>query len=560
MGEYKDNPSVELLTSEYGQTIEETKAIENVYGLSPEQQLALASTFMSQKGIDKEAYREQLFYSYPDVFNMYAPRDFTDVGNAEVVERRNRGKMLFCDSLGWMVYDPKRGVWEANNHKAKGKCIDFTDEMYEQARKQFDDAYKEALETKYNADFSAKKDTGKVSISQEVAKFYSHALSSRSNNKINAMLELCKAKMNCTAALFDAAPYDLNTPAGIVDLRTGEIRPHDPKAYCTYMTACAPSQEGMQLWKDFLRLITCGDADLEEYLQINMGLSAMGKISTEYAVFSIGGGRNGKSTFYGAASLVMGDYAGTLDTNVIIKGTRENRFAFSNIRGKRLIVCPELEEGKTLSAEQIKRIASAEDPIDFEKKGKDLERLPRTFHLHLFSNYLPKVDSMDDGTWRRIKVVPFNAAMPTGKKVILNYASEVLVPQAGGAILQWIIDGAIKAYKCRGRFEDPKAVKEATEAYKSAEDWLETFINDRCIVDHGNERLRVQVGQLRGAWADYAKKYKYQNRSQAELDSAMITKGFEKKSIGKNRIAWIGIGLRDEDDRTEPQDKNDRGG
>lgn len=540
------SPEFYILLDVLKLSLEEVEAMEEIYGLSPDRFATSAKQIMEDADNDEELFRTMLTAQYPVVFNVTTPRDFTDTGNAEVVERRERGRMLYCDSLGWMVYDPTSGIWEANEHTAKDKCRDFTNDMLSCAQKSYTEACERALQEKLADDKAAGKDTGKAAPDQFARDFYKHAIKSRSAYSLKAMLDVCKTHMNGKAAMFDANPYDLNTPAGIVDLQTGEIRPHDPKAYCTYSTTCAPSRVGEKLWTDFLAMITCGDKALEDYLQLLAGMSATGLVTQEFAAFSIGGGKNGKSTFYGALQGVLGDYAGTLSTDVIIKGNTQNRFAFANIRGKRLIVCPELEENKTLSTEQLKRISSAEDPIDFEKKGKDLEKLPRTFHLHLFANSLPKVDSIDEGTWRRIRVIPFKATMPTGEKKILSYASTVLVPQAGGAILQWIIDGAVKAYKCGFNFEDPPAVLEETRIYRAAEDWLETFIADRCIVDKSNFRLRIQAKDLRKAWAIYARENMYINRSDAELSAAMTAKGFQKTTGGQGRVYWHGIGLKAE--------------
>ena len=538
-----DDPHIDYLVNEIGLSLYDIQTTTDVLGFTPETQVAMATDAMRMYGLTPEQYRERLREQFPEVYSLFVPRDYTDTGNAELVERRNRGKMLFTDSLGWMVYNEKTGTWEANDHTAKDKCREYTNHLLSVAQEQYREACDNALAEKLSKDKEKGKDSGKVKDPPEKA-LYQHAMRSRSARSLWAMLEVCKTRMNGKAALFDANPYDLNTPAGVVDLRTGEIRPHEPEAYCTYTTTCAPSQEGMELWKKYLDIITCGNRELADYLQIVVGMSIIGKITQEFAVFCIGTGRNGKSTFYGACSLVLGDYSGTLATDVMLKGTRENRFAYANIRGKRLIVCPEFEENKTLSTEQLKKLSSAEDPIDFERKGKDLERLPRTFHLHLFSNNLPKVDSIDEGAWRRIRVIPFNAIMPEGEKEILNYASEVLYPQAGGAILQWMIDGATKAYKCGFNFTDPQVVKEATKVYRSAEDWMQNFIEDECIVDRTNVKLRTQMQDLRKAWANYARVYMYQNRSDAELTAAMTAKGFSKITGHGNKVYWVGIGLK----------------
>ena len=485
------------------------------------------------------------------------PDDFTDVGNAEVVVRRNRSKMYFCDALGWMVYNDSVGCWEPSEHAARGKCIEFTDAMLDQAKKEINAANKKAYD-KHQEDLKkameeSEKTGEKVSeadltkkiksppVDSFAVKFYTHALRSRGRHAIDNMLSLCKPDMHIKAKEFDSNPYDLNTPAGIVDLRTGKIRPHDPSALCTHITTCSPGDDGKALWDDFLNLITCGDADLIKYLQLNAGMSAVGKVTSEYAVFAIGNGRNGKSTYYGALSAVLGDYAGAIDSEALIADNRDKRFAFSGIRGKRFVTCGELEENKKLSTKALKEISSATDKFLIEQKHKDREEVPRTFHLTLFSNFKPKVNATDNGTWRRIVVVPFNAVMPSGDKEIKDYAG-YLADHAGGAILKWIIDGAVQLYKANFNLEAPAAVSTASIQYREAESWINNFLED-CFYQNGGQ---ARAGDVQRLWGIYSRMNNLPPRSRAEVIEALREKGFEQRPIGGNKIVWAGITINEE--------------
>ena len=71
----------------------------------------------------------------------------------------------------------------------------------------------------------------------------------------------------------------------------------------------------------------------------------------------------------------------------------------------------------------------------------------------LYTNHLPKVGANDDGTWRRLIVIPFNAKI-TGKSDIKNY-TDYLVKNAGGAILTWIIEGAQKVIAAGYKLKQP---------------------------------------------------------------------------------------------------------
>lgn len=493
----------------------------------------VVSAFTDEKRYSKEQVMELLKMKFPEMFSLNTPSDYTDVGNAEIVERRNRGKMLFCDALGWLVYDEAVGRWEVNEHAARGKCIEFTDAMLDQAKSLYDEEFQKALQDAT---------TDKIRVSKETINFYKHAINSRGRHAIDNMLSLCKPSMHVKAKDLDANPFDLNTPGGIVDMRTGELRPHDPKALCTHITNHTPSEQGMDLWLEFVDLITCHDADLAKYLQLNAGMSAIGKVTAEYAVFAIGSGRNGKSTYYGALSTVLGDYAGAIDSDAIIADNKDKRFAFSGIRGKRFVTCGELEENRKLSTKALKAIASGSDKMLLQQKYKDEEEIPRTFHLTLFSNFKPKVNATDNGTWRRIEVVPFNAIMPSGKEEIKDYAG-YLAEHAGGAILKWIIDGAVELYNCRFNIEQPSAVSTASEQYRESESWINNFIEDCFEVKQDG---CIRAGDLQKMWGLYSRLNNMPPRSRTELIQAMEERGFTKRTGSQNKTFWYGLELQEE--------------
>ena len=95
-----------------------------------------------------------------------------------------------------------------------------------------------------------------------------------------------------------------------------------------------------------------------------------------------------------------------------------------------------------LSTSIVKQLCST-DRIKGEKKYKDPFDFIPTHSIVLFTNHLPKVSAMDDGIWRRLVVIPFNAKFE-GKNDIKNY-TQYLIEHSGGYILKWMIEGAKEA-------------------------------------------------------------------------------------------------------------------
>lgn len=147
----------------------------------------------------------------------------------------------------------------------------------------------------------------------------------------------------------------------------------------------------------------------------------------------------------------------------------------AELKGKRLIIASEMEEGMRLNTATVKQLCSTDD-IQAEKKYKDPFSFVPSHTLVLYTNHLPKVGAKDDGIWRRLVVIPFNAKI-TGASDIKNYA-DYLYDNAGGYIMSWIIEGAHKAILADFKTKQPKVVKDAIESYREDNDWLGQFIEE----------------------------------------------------------------------------------
>ena len=461
------------------------------------------------------------------------PKDFSDAGAAKVFADNVKGSLLWCDSLGWLVWDGRR--WDTNEHAATALAMEYAQNLLDDAL----DEYKRGMRTDAQ--------TGTVMISDEAAQYLKFAQKTRNAVSIQHFMTLAKAFLHIKADQLDADPYMLNCASGIIDLRSGKILPHDPKALCTKIASASPSSTGAEMWEDFLKLITNNDTALAAYHQEADGMCLIGKIFHEGIRIDIGAGQNGKSTKNNAISHVLGDYAGSIDSTILTTEKQNRGAALATLRGKRFVTCGELEEGQRLSVQTLKRLAST-DKLTIEEKYRQPETITPSHHIILFSNFLPRVGSTDNGTWRRLTVVPFNAIMPSGCADIPNYA-EKLATEAGGAILQWLIDGAKRFYQNGCHLNPPEVVRQATEAYRVQEDWLQSFINERCIRD---PRGKTRVGELYAEYKAFAASTGDYCRRGNDFTKAMLSAGYNQISEHGGKKSWIGLRIDYAQDYGEP--------
>lgn len=480
-----------------------------------------------------------------DFEETYMPEDFTDVGQARALADTFGEVLRYSAATKWLVYNGKR--WEESEEKARKVIHKFTDLQMKEARKMLKKARKE----QDVAAEAGNEDAMKAAKAEEKdAKAYrSHILNYRKTQRINATLTELAPSVVIDVKELDRDGYLLNTPEGTVDLKTGEMRPHDSADYCTKITACGPSKQGAEEWSRFLEQVTGGDKGLENYLQICFGMAAVGVVKEEKLLIPFGSGGNGKSTTCFAVHHVLGDYAGSIKPEALIIRKTGKNYEFADLRGKRLVLAAELQEGQRLDTSAIKRISSI-DNIRAEKKYKDPFEFAPSHTAMLFTNHLPKIGSNDRGTLDRLVVLPFKGRFRDTEGEIKNYAG-VLADRCGGAILSWVIEGAKKFIEGSFRLPECEAVKEATAEYTQSADWLGPFLEDMCETDlHYSQRAGKLYERYRAYCSEIGESY---IRSAADFRAEMEKKGFlwRKSTSG---AMYHGVRLRldfDEAEETE---------
>jgi len=460
-----------------------------------------------------------------------------------VLQSYYRGLLAWCDALGWLYFNGEN--WERSEHKAVEKATEMTDQMLFDANVELTMANRRLADAKTAA---AQKLEGAADELEQAKKaadqanaYHKHAVRSRGSARIMGMLELSKHYLVIKADRLDADPFLLNTPGGEVDLRTGQLTPHgieSPYHWCTCITKVTPEMDpaGWLEWAKFLETITCNDIYLAGFLQQVAGMALIGAVYHEGIVIAYGSGRNGKSTFFNALADVLGDYAGSIDVKVLTTDRQNKGAALATLRGKRLVLASELEEHQRLSTSTLKQLAST-DKLVIEEKFKAPETVRQTHTIVLFTNFLPRVGSMDNGTWRRLLVLPFGAVIQE-QDGTQNYADH-LVKSAGGAILAWAIQGAVEFIRNGFKLVVPDIVAMATEEYQNRENWLENFINERCVRD---SNARVGARSLYDEYKRWAQDAGEYVRRETDFSAAMETAGYQK-IMPKNKRTWVGLRL-----------------
>ena len=487
-------------------------------------------------------------YIPPEQYNqdfLLMPEDFSDVGQAIVLSREYMDRLRFSPATDYIVFNGS--FWEESQPNAQGIAQELTARQLEEAETEIQRCMKEMSENgawAMLAAMGAKKAAAAFSEAQrrsfekyERAETYrKYAIKRRDTKYISAALKEARPMIQIEQRVLDADEFLLNLPSGTCDLRTGAVREHNAQDYITKQTAVDPSGDGMDVWEDALQTFFQGDADLIRYVQEIVGLAAIGKVYIEALVIAYGEGRNGKSTFWNTIARVLGTYSGNMSADTLTVGCKRNvKPELAEAKGKRMIIAAELEEGMRLNTSNVKQLCST-DEIYAEKKYKAPFSYVPTHTLVLYTNHLPRVGAIDQGTWRRLIVIPFNAKIE-GKADIKNY-SDFLFKMAGGAVLSWIIEGAKRVIANDYKIVQPKVVQDAIQKYKENNDWLAHFLDDCCEM---GDDFEAKSGEFYNAYRSYCLQMGEYTRSTTDFYSALESTGVVRK---RTRTGVIIYGLK----------------
>ncbi|WP_395140345.1 phage/plasmid primase, P4 family [Schlegelella aquatica] len=339
-----------------------------------------------------------------------------------------------------------------------------------------------------------------------------------------------------TTAEWDADPWLLNTPGGVVDLRTGRMRAHDRADRMTKITTATPGGD-CPTWRRFLAEVTGGDADLQAYLQRVSGYCLTGSTREHALFFLYGTGANGKSVFVNTLATILGDYAASapMDTFMEARGDRHPT-DMAGLRGARFVSSIETEQGRRWNESKVKAITGG-DKVSARFMRQDFFEYTPQFKLVIAGNHKPAIRNVDEAMKRRLHLIPFTITVPPERRD--KHLQQKLLAERDG-ILAWALEGCL-AWQRLGRLDPPPQVVAATEEYFEAEDALGRWLEERCVREANAKSLTAELFTDWKQWAEAAGEFV---GSQRRFSDLLITRGVEKWRNAAGIRGFRGVGLK----------------
>ena len=441
----------------------------------------------------------------------------TDLGNAMRLVALHGEDLRYCYTWGkWLVWDGKRWV------------IDDVGQVEFLAKDTVRNIYAEAA-----------RETSE-SRRREIAKW---ALSSESRQRFSAMVALAQSEPGIPIKHDEPNRnrWLINCLNGTLDLRTGELKPHDR---ADLITKIAPVEYRMGApcpnWLSFLNMIFEGNQDLIAFVQRAVGYSLTG-ITDERCMFILWGkGKNGKSTFLETIGRMMGDYAEKTTAETLLT-TRQTNIPndIARLQGARFVRASESEHGRYLAEARIKEM-TGQDMIAARFLFSEWFSFIPEFKIWLGTNHKPVIRGTDEAIWDRIKLIPFTVRIdnPKPRREIDAMFSEELA-----GIFSWAVEGCME-WQDHG-LGVTEEVRKATAEYRYEMDNIGRFIEECCEV---GEYFRTPSSELYEAYKAWAEDVGVEVLSSQSFGRRLTELGFEAQRNTTGQKKWMRQGIRINDD------------
>ncbi|WP_326547040.1 phage/plasmid primase, P4 family [Mycolicibacterium sp. ND9-15] len=404
-------------------------------------------------------------------------------------------------------------------------------------------------------------------------------------SRIRAIVGLAKGILERHSDEFDAQPDLFCAGNGVIDLRSGKLTSHDPSLLLTKHTSVDYRPGATH--SDWTKALTALPTASAEWLRWRIGQAVTGH-PTPDDVMPVwqGTGANAKTTLLTAITRAVGEHAVIVPERVLLANPSDHPTELTTLKGARLAVLEETPETRHLNTKRLKDVLGTET-MTARRIGKDSISWPPTHSLVISTNYRPRVDETDHGTWRRLALVrfPYTFRKPgepltgpfdrEGDPTLRDRLKQGRDGQHE-AVLAWAVSGAVDWYS-NGRVLPlaPPEIENDTSAWRADSDAVLGFISEHLVFDADRyiattDLLVVFNGWLKGRghreWSDQTLSGRLKDHDAWQTVDYQRVKGsrpgisrpgWSAGTLGERFRAWVGVRFRTADDDNDSDSDNE---
>ena len=293
--------------------------------------------------------------------------------------------------------------------------------------------------------------------------------------------------------------------------------------------------------------------ELCEYMWEMLASCLVGNNKNQTFHIFTGGGSNGKSLLMKLMKYVLGEYYGVVPLSIVTEKRQKIGQVSPEIMqllGTRLAVINEPSRGEKINEGPMKMLTGGDD-IQGRALFKDSVTFTPSFKLAVCTNVLFDIDATDEGTWRRIKVIPFMSHFVDGTPNPENEYEYEKDLDLEDKMIKWVEPFlsmlVATAFKTDGKItKSCDIVDSKSREYRNNQDHILNFISERIIKAPGE---KIKKGELSREFEDWFKMNYGKSRGAPKMKD--IYPIMDKKFGKYINLGWQNITFINEDEVEE---------
>ncbi len=410
------------------------------------------------------------------------------VGDAKLYCRLHRGTVIYVKYWErFLIWGGHH--WIEDDYEAAFQCIEDVCELY----------LRLAEHKQNEADEADKEDKPKIqSITDAALRRVNLLRDTTGQEKLLQMVRRIREPLIVLPKHIDKQHYIKACPNGVIDLRTGELRPGRPEEYI--LNAIVTEYDPALMEKDdpcpetnkFLLSSMDGDQELVDFIWRLLGYGLItDRRDHKFIIFWGEHGRNGKDTLIKLVTYVLGQtLSGNVNVEMFLQAqqTRNNSSPSPDImalRGMCIAWINEAEENQRFALGKLKQLTGG-GYITARGLQDKLQTTWIQTHLPIMTtNELPKAKADDSAFWSRAILVKWplsfveNPEQPYERPADKNLDEKIQAEARG--VLARMVRGSMEYL--RDGLKTPDKVKDWTREQRASWDDVGLFISEWCEVE-----------------------------------------------------------------------------
>ena len=443
---------------------------------------------------------------------MFLDQSADDEGNAQCVATTFAGQFLYCDAYGYLHWTGR--YWSLGDAEAMlDRAVVYT-----------------LKRRRMTAVQASREDIIRSSMP--------------SARRVRDCKYLIRSLVTVDVAEFDRDPESLNCANGVLNLRTGQLAPHDPQHRFTYCVPVPyePSADRTQ-WDLFLGQVVGGGGDVLRYLQQAVGYSLSGYTQEECLFYIYGPTRSGKGTFSETLLAILPKPLGVEVDFVTFTASRDQdsqNFDLAPLKPARLVFASESNKYQGLNTGKIKSLTGGNE-VRYAFKHRDHFSYRPQYKIWLVSNHPVNADVDDNAAWYRVKVIEFPNSMAAREDKGLK--RRMREPENLRGVLAWAVEGAKLWLNSPHGLVTPQPVTAKTREHRDLLDYVRLWLDECTEKDEPGWATSEAVYQ---SYSEWCKANGVKPKEQRSFVATLKTRGFQvgvQKWVGPRNLRAI-VGLR----------------